>query len=112
MNIRKMNLLLAACHTSNSDSPADAAVAGVIYNPEAVIPPQCYTRTESHYNPCYTCHQSHPVGSRPNMMQDGLLQGEYTFTDTAQTNHWTNLFKDCSTAIAAISDRGDPRLHR
>jgi hypothetical protein len=43
-----------------------------------VIPPQCYTRTEGRFNPCYTCHQSHPhTDGRPNLMDDGHLQGAY-----------------------------------
>jgi len=78
------------------------------YNLEAIIPPQCYTRTEGQYNPCYTCHQSYEPfygeGSRPNDMRDGELQEEYAFSDVALTNHWKNLFVDRSDDIAKISD--------
>ena len=78
---------------------------GTIYNKEAVVPPQCYTRHESTYNPCMTCHQSYPFGERPNTMNDGGLQYEYAFSDVGVTNHWLNLFEDRSAAVAAISDQ-------
>lgn len=83
----------------------DTAYRRVLSNPEAVIPPQCYTRTEGRFNPCYTCHQSRPASEgRPNLMDDGHLQGAYTFSDIGRENHWTNLFVDRRAAIAAISD--------
>ena len=47
-----------------------AAYAAVVHNREAVIPPQCYTRTEGRYNPCYVCHQTHSKGTRINRMQN------------------------------------------
>jgi hypothetical protein len=75
-----------------------------IYNAEAVVPPQCYTRTFGKFNPCYTCHQTYPSFSRPNAMSDGFLQGDYNFSDTALTNHWINLFVDRSAEVKAISD--------
>lgn len=77
-----------------------------LLNPEAVIPPQCYTRTDSQHNPCFTCHQTY-LGldpDRANQMNDGDLQGEYQFSDLGVTNHWTNLFKDRSAQVAAITD--------
>jgi hypothetical protein len=73
-------------------------------NREAVVPPQCYTKTEETFNPCYTCHQTYPGRDRPNYMDDGFLQGEYAFSDYAMTNHWKNLFVDRSAAVAAMSD--------
>ncbi|MFW2371985.1 MAG: hypothetical protein ACN4GM_02615 [Gammaproteobacteria bacterium] len=103
--IPAMIFLLFACSSENEAITDDKQKnTDRIYNAEAVIPPQCYTKTEAHYNPCYTCHQSFEYGSRPNQIQDAGLQGQYTFTDTAQTNHWTNLFKDRRDVIAAISD--------
>ena len=76
-----------------------------LYNPEAVIPPQCYTKTEQRFNPCYTCHQFIPQNEgRVNRMDDGDLQGDYGFSDIGVTNHWTNLFVDRRPRIAAISD--------
>lgn len=75
-----------------------------IFNQEAPIPPQCYTRTEGTNNPCYTCHQTYPDRSRPNTMWDGYLQGEYAFSELGETNHWLNLFVDRRDQIARMSD--------
>lgn len=80
-----------------------AASAARIYNREAVIPPQCYTRTEGVHNPCYTCHQSY-ADKRPNAMNDGGLQGLYAFSDFARTNHWDNLFASTGTSRGLIRD--------
>jgi hypothetical protein len=75
------------------------------YNAEAVIPAMCYTNTEGRYNPCYTCHQAAINGiNHENRMDDGDLQGDYTFSDLGQVNRWENLFIDRSSAVAAISD--------
>jgi len=76
-----------------------------LYNAEAVIPPQCYTKHEGQYNPCMTCHQTYPFGSRPNSMNDGNLQTNYGFSDLGFTNHWENLFEDRRERIAAMSDQ-------
>jgi len=74
-----------------------------MYNREAPVPPQCYTRTEQRHNPCYVCHQA-PVAGRENVMDDGNLQAEYAFSDEGRRNHWLNLFKDRSAEVAKISD--------
>jgi hypothetical protein len=74
-----------------------------LYNREAVIPPQCYTRTEGRFNPCYVCHQDEAPG-RENRMNDRELQIAYSFSDIGQANHWQNLFEDRSARVAAISD--------
>ncbi len=76
-----------------------------LYNPEAVVPPQCYTKHEGKHNPCYVCHQSHQGEPRLNAMNDVRLQSGYDFAEEAFHNHWTNLFVDRSERIAAISDR-------
>ena len=73
------------------------------YNHEAPIPPQCYTKTEGKFNPCYTCHQSYKDG-RPNQMNDGFLQGSYAFSEFGVRNHWQNLFKDRREYIESVSD--------
>lgn len=73
------------------------------FNHEAPIPPQCYTKTEGRFNPCYVCHQDQVPG-RENAMNDGELQVEYAFSDVGMTNHWHNLFEDRSAQVAAISD--------
>jgi len=73
------------------------------FNAEAPIPPQCYTKTDGQYNPCYVCHQNRLPG-RENTMNDGSLQIAYAFSDVGMTNHWENLFEDRSEEVAAISD--------
>lgn len=78
---------------------------GLSYNPEAVVPPQCYTRHEATYNPCMTCHQTYPYGSHSNYMADAGLQSEYAFSNIGFSNHWSNLFEDKTAAINAISDQ-------
>jgi len=72
-----------------------------IDNREAVIPSQCYTKTDGVSNPCYTCHTS--LNAR-NEMGDDDLQREYAFSDFGLVNHWRNLFEDRSEAIAEITD--------
>lgn len=79
-----------------------------VFNAEAVIPPQCYTKTEGQFNPCYVCHQN-PVPNRENTMADGELQLEYSFSDVGMTNHWHNLFEDRSARVAEISDEAIDR---
>ena len=98
--------LLLTAFGALAGSPAwDVRYQRVFTNPEAVIPPQCYTRTEGRFNPCYTCHQTHPPASgRPNLMDDAHLQGVYAFSEVGIENHWSNLFVDRRAAIAAIPD--------
>jgi hypothetical protein len=73
------------------------------YNREAIIPPQCYTRTEGRHNPCYVCHQD-PLPGRENTMGDADLQAAYSFSDLGLANHWLNLFEDRRARVAKISD--------
>jgi hypothetical protein len=77
-----------------------------IYNDEASIPPQCYTKTEGRHNPCYTCHQLYDrrAQDRLNQLDDGSLQGDYAFSDVGVENHWRNLFVDRSAWLASVSD--------
>lgn len=81
----------------------DTHPVNTLYNAEAVVPSQCYTRTEARNNACYVCHQDHIEG-RENRMNDGDLQEAYSFSDLGMTNHWQNLFEDRSARMAAISD--------
>lgn len=74
-----------------------------MYNREAPVPPQCYTRTEGKHNPCYVCHQNQ-ISGRENVMNDGDQQIAYNFSDIGVTNHWQNLFEDRSARVAQISD--------
>lgn len=74
-----------------------------MYNREAPVPPQCYTRTEGKHNPCYVCHQN-AIPGRENTLNDGDLQNQYAFSEIGMANHWTNLFIDRSKRVATISD--------
>jgi hypothetical protein len=77
-----------------------------ILNDEASVPPQCYTKTEGRHNPCYGCHQLYDrrTQDRLNQLDDGALQGTYTFSDIGITNHWRNLFVDRRAWLKAIDD--------
>jgi hypothetical protein len=81
----------------------DTHPVNTLSNPEAVVPPQCYTRTEARTNPCYVCHQD-PISGRENQMADGELQQAYSFSEEGMINHWSNLFSDRSAAVKQISD--------
>lgn len=74
-----------------------------VYNREAIVPPQCYTKTQGQYNPCYVCHQD-AIPSRENLMNDKELQVDYSFSDLGSTNRWDNLFEDRRSRVAEISD--------
>ncbi len=81
----------------------DTHPVNTLFNAEAVVPSQCYTRTGARTNPCYVCHQDHIAG-RENRMNDGDLQEAYSFSDLGMTNHWKNLFEDRRSRMNAISD--------
>lgn len=82
----------------------NVAPVHALYNPEGVVPPMCYTRTEVKNNPCYVCHQD-GIDGRENVMNDADLQQAYSFSDVGLTNHWKNLFEDRTKRVAKISDR-------
>jgi len=88
-------------HPPGFDPLERARTRTAVDNPEAVIPSQCYTKTDGISNPCYTCHTR--LNGR-NEMNDYDLQREYAFSDEGLTNHWVNLFEDRRDAIAEISD--------
>lgn len=97
--------MLATLRASDAVVPSAPPVHPVstVYNREAVVPPQCYTKTNGYYNPCYTCHQDARPG-RENVMNDLDLQEAYSFSEVGLTNHWQNLFEDRRARVAAISD--------
>lgn len=102
---------LSGCGSGSATGPLpeeDAALAmrsGIVQNPAAYIPSQCYTKTKdlqgSVHNPCYACHQA---SIAPNAVDDADLQLEYAFATPARTNRWSNLFQDRSKELAAIDD--------
>ncbi len=100
-SVQKAELLKGWTAVLPPRSPGSGIVG--VYNPEAVIPPQCYTRTEGVFNPCYVCHQNHIPG-RANRMNDARLQRTYSFSQAGQTNRWRNLFEDRTEQAAAMSD--------
>jgi hypothetical protein len=77
-----------------------------VFNAEAAVPPQCYTKTHGQHNPCYTCHQVYDrtLRDRLNQLDDGGLQGSYAFSDVGMENHYTNLFVDRKSWVKSISD--------
>ena len=90
-------LVLAAIGSAANEASSALTYAreNVLYNAEAPIPPQCYTKTDGRKNPCYVCHQSYPRrDERTNLQRDGWLQGEYAFSEVGETNRWSNLFVD------------------
>ena len=102
---------ISGCSESNSKVNSAENIPAIaylehneIYNREAVIPPQCYTKTEGNKNPCFVCHQSYSDPLRPNYVKDMSLQGNYEFSDEGMVNSWKNLFIDRSEAIKAIDD--------
>lgn len=74
---------------------------GKSVNLEAAVPPMCYTKTGGASNPCWVCHTR---GQEPNALVDWDLQIEYSFSDAALTNYWSNLFEDRGAFIASVSD--------
>lgn len=98
-------LIMALRETEGVLSPTLPGIHPVAaaFNEEAPIPPQCYTKTDGQFNPCYVCHQNYIPG-RENRMNDADLQIAYSFSDLGMTNHWHNLFEDRSKEVAKISD--------
>ena len=99
-----LSLLVVACGTNAKNITVDIKNRSLV-NDAANIPSQCYTKTEDTHgkvhNPCFNCHISSP---EPNYLNDWDLQEGYTFPDYATKNHWKNLFKDRTDAVAAISN--------
>jgi hypothetical protein len=94
-------------HTaSHSKSYVSYSKHRSLKNPSAYIPSQCYTKTEDEngkaHNPCYACHTQ---SKRPNYINDPEFQIAYDFSEDPRSNPWTNLFKDRSADVAAISDK-------
>jgi hypothetical protein len=101
--IQILTLLLAACGREAAYDPLTQAVASgnTLKNPYAVVPSQCYTKTDGVSNPCWTCHTEK---NGRNALDDAHLQEKYAFSTAGMTNRWDNLFKDRSAVIAGISD--------
>ncbi len=76
-----------------------------INNRAAYVTSQCYTKTTDEnnnvHNPCFTCHIN---SATPNYINDYELQELHDFGDYTKVNRFTNLFKDRTDAVNAISD--------
>lgn len=92
---------LGACRKSYDPTTRALASVGTTRNKEALVPPACYTKTGGESNPCWVCHTR---GVAPNFRDDWELQLEYSFSETALENRWSNLFADQRAAAAAIGD--------
>ena len=71
------------------------------------ITPMCYTKTKDQttkriLNPCYSCHTK---GKTPNYSNDTDLQTHYNFSSKMRENPFTNLFKERSDFVAAMTDK-------
>ncbi|MES9853258.1 MAG: hypothetical protein ABW170_15690 [Candidatus Thiodiazotropha sp. L084R] len=102
---QNQSLIFPSSYEKSTAGTLRPVETGLLYNQEAIVPPQCYTKHEATHNPCMTCHQSYTFGSRPNTMDDGALQAEYSFSEVGVTNHWQNLFEDRSEAVSQITDQ-------
>lgn len=87
--------------TTVAAAPVAPAHTEALGNPEAPIPPQCYTRTAGVANPCWTCHTTR---NGNNLKGDWTLQEVYAFSEAGLKNHWVTLFEDPRPGIAAITD--------
>ncbi len=99
-------LLINGCSSSESESALTPTYySAPVSNLSAYITSQCYTKTDDssgeHHNPCFACHINSQI---PNYVDDSDLQKEYPGVTVALTNPWTNLFKDRTTLVEAISD--------
>lgn len=76
-----------------------------VSNRVSYIPPQCYTNPVDGVgdvkNPCYACHTE---SKRPNFLNDVDVQLTYSFPESGLVNNWSNIYKDRTADIAAISD--------
>lgn len=93
--------LLAACSKPAHDPLATALLAGKSGYRESSVPAACYGKTTGGANACWTCHT---VGVGMNRLVDVELQSVYSFSETAKTNHWQNLFEDRRAAVATMGD--------
>lgn len=91
----------------SKDNPleVDLKSNAVVNNRSAYVASQCYTKTKGTdnkiHNPCFSCHTQ---GEVPNYLDDSEFQLLYDFRDYSRTNRYTNLFRDRTEEVSAISD--------
>lgn len=96
----------AAIGRSNTTANTDALLLNTLIknNQAAYVPAQCYTKTtvgEDVHNPCYSCHTT---SKEPNYIDDASFQLSYEFRTYTRSNRWSNLFRDRTNDVKAISD--------
>jgi Tol biopolymer transport system component len=108
-----IGLIVSGCSSGSGSSNSavqdagtgdDTLISAALSNQAPYLPPQCYTKTvdknNAVHNTCFTCHTK---GMRPDFINDNNLQLEFAFPQYAEQNHWSNFFKDRSSAITDIS---------
>jgi len=84
----------------------DFEVTVSLNNRAAYVTSQCYTKTMDNdgniHNPCFTCHIN---SKEPNYVNDWDLQLNNDFGEYTRINRFTNLFKDRTDEVSAISDQ-------
>ncbi len=87
------------------NTSVDLTSKKIVNNKAAYITSQCYTKTKDSngqlHNPCMNCHIN---SKRPNYVNDWSLQEELAFNEYSKINRFTNLFKDRTSEVDAISD--------
>jgi len=90
---------------TDQNTSVDLRSKTIVQNKAVYITSQCYTKTEDDkggiHNPCMNCHLN---SKRPNYMDDWDLQETYAYNEYTKINRFTNLFKDRTDAVNAISD--------
>ena len=93
-------------YLQNLENDNNISYENIINSRGVYITSMCYTKTEDKStekisNPCYSCHTK---GKEPNYYNDSTLQKEYNFPPSLMKNPYSNLFKDRSSEVEAISD--------
>ncbi len=105
---------LVGCNNSSDNKPSFKSKQNtsailtskqIINNKSAYITSQCYTKTKDSdgalHNPCMNCHVN---SKRPNYMDDWDLQEALPFNEYSKINRFSNLFKDRTPQVEAMSD--------
>jgi len=83
----------------------DFKTTQALNNKAAYITSQCYTKTTDEnnvsHNPCFSCHIN---SKEPNYIDDADLQTIYDMREYTKVNRFTNLFKDRTELVEAMSD--------
>lgn len=105
-NLEDENESSALSYIENLEDENNISYDKIINTRGAYITSMCYTQTTDSvtnyvFNPCYSCHTK---GKVPNYYNDTNLQKEYNFPAEVMKNPFTNLFKDRSIHVEALTD--------